>query len=165
MPAAPTPSPALDSPPFNLEGSTAVVVFLRANNIHILLKSKEGREVDVALSNTTSTIRAGKDGPSLVCAGTVGLLSAAVFRPFWMDWTFGRISVGRGELPGIQEFMSCQDPAPAPVTQLAFGGWGSWRLSRRFTLRGVKCVFLKHCVLNIFRCSCSRLTRCLLFVP
>ena len=91
---------------------------------------------EVVLGNTSS-IR--KDGSDLVSVETLGLLSGAELRPFWVCWARDRLSVGHGETVGKLEFLACQHDTAVPIAYLAFAGtWGHWTVTRRFTFQGVK---------------------------
>ncbi len=62
---------------------------------------------------------------------TLDILSCDYFRTFWLGWDSGRIAVGHGGIPGMEEFMSWQDPEPIGVGYLSLSGWanvGEWKL-------------------------------------
>jgi len=51
------------------------------------------------------------------------ILSAAALRWFWISWSHGVISCGRGNRPGLQGFGSYNDPAPYSVNYMSISSY------------------------------------------
>jgi hypothetical protein len=45
--------------------------------------------------------------------------------PFWLRYSGGQISVGSGNKPGHNQFMSWVDPKPLSISHFDFGKWNS----------------------------------------
>ena len=51
------------------------------------------------------------------------ILSAVQLRWFWISWSHGVISCGRGNRPGLQSFGSYNDPAPYSVNYMSISSY------------------------------------------
>ena len=63
-----------------------------------------------------------KDGPALVKANTPRILDPNNYRPFWISWANGRVTVGEGLTVGEQTFLDYVDTSPVEVHYISLSG-------------------------------------------
>jgi len=77
-------------------------------------------------------------GKDYVSVDTPGILSCTEQRYFWVTWQYGAISVGRGEIIGLDEIMDYQPMELYPVTAVAYStGYdynGTWYIKASYGL-------------------------------
>ena len=57
-----------------------------------------------------------------------GVLSDTQLRWFWVSWTDGVVSYGRGSKPGLDAFGSYNDSMPSPVNYMSVSSYGPGRV-------------------------------------
>ena len=64
-------------------------------------------------------------------AETPNILNETEFREFWVSWKDGRIAVGRGRQPLLQEILAWTDSNPMTISYLTMGMYdndGYWQI-------------------------------------
>ncbi|ELT90394.1 hypothetical protein CAPTEDRAFT_202271 [Capitella teleta] len=118
-------------------GHSAIVIQVRAcHDVNILLSDKFaaiGNGYEVALGirdNQLSAIRDEQYGPNVAADETEGILDCEDFRAFWLQWSMGRIQVGRGTKIGqrkILEHAKVNPPRRIKSISLSTGGGATGR--------------------------------------
>lgn len=62
------------------------------------------------------------NGTDVAKANTPRLLDGNNYRPFWISWTGGRITVGEGSVVGELTFLDFMDTSPLEVHYISIGG-------------------------------------------
>jgi hypothetical protein len=74
-------------------------------------------------------------------------VSCTEYKSFWISWANNIIKVGKGNVVGMETFLTWNDQNPHPVNYVAFAtGWGStgkWKV-----MRGIN---LFQCMLSVIK--------------